>query len=189
MDTDQVTSKVFFISDTHFGHERMVDQNRPFVDIGKMDKQLIDNWNKVIGEDDTVWHLGDFSAYRDGRLENLFWRLNGKKYLVVGNHDEENEAILELPWEETPVLHKDIWVGKDNFFLCHYPMRSWKNVVKGAINLHGHTHGFLNNTRQSMDVGGDACQFHPVGIEDIHRILRKSNKHPEGLPIKDKKVS
>lgn len=187
MITIEPQPKIFFTSDTHFGHERMVDNQRPFADIGKMDRQLIDNWNKIIGPDDEIWHLGDFSAYRDGRLESVFFRLNGKKHLIIGNHDEENEAIFDLPWEEAPVLQKDIWVDDDNFFLCHYPMRSWKNSVRGSVNLHGHTHGHLPNTRLTMDVGVDPCGFFPVTIDDIHRSLRQSKMYPDGHPIKVKK--
>ena len=54
-------SGVFFTSDTHFGHENILKFcNRPFSSIEDHDLALINNWNSVIGNDDTVFHLGDF---------------------------------------------------------------------------------------------------------------------------------
>ena len=47
------------ISDTHFGDERILRyENRPFSSVEEMDKAIIENWNQVVGEEDTVFHLG-----------------------------------------------------------------------------------------------------------------------------------
>ena len=49
--------KVFMISDTHFGDERILRyENRPFSSVEEMDKAIIENWNQVVGEEDTEHH-------------------------------------------------------------------------------------------------------------------------------------
>ena len=54
--------KVFFTSDTHFNHTNIIQYcQRPFKSTDEMNEAMIDNWNSVVGEDDTVFHLGDFS--------------------------------------------------------------------------------------------------------------------------------
>lgn len=55
-------SKVFFTSDHHFGHKLIIDfESRPFSGVEEMNRTMIENWNSVVGEGDTVFHLGDFS--------------------------------------------------------------------------------------------------------------------------------
>ena len=84
------------ISDNHFFYERMIDREpirRVYRDLGfeSQDEMMVHFWNAVIGEDDFVLHLGDF-AWRDSSekmMEELLDRLNGKIFIIVGNHDRE----------------------------------------------------------------------------------------------------
>ena len=81
-------SKVYVISDTHFGHANIIKYcDRPFNDADQMDSMLIKNWNEIITPDDIVWHLGDFALKNKEKTINYFRRLNGRKMLVLGNHD------------------------------------------------------------------------------------------------------
>ena len=53
---------IFFTSDTHFGHAKIIEYlNRPFATAEEMDEQLAVRWNEIVGEKDTVYHLGDFT--------------------------------------------------------------------------------------------------------------------------------
>ena len=53
---------IYLISDTHFYHKSIIPYcKRPFSSIEDMNKKLIDNWNSIITENDTVYFLGDFS--------------------------------------------------------------------------------------------------------------------------------
>ena len=97
--------KVFFTSDTHFGHKNIIKYcNRPFSDIDEMNKVLINNWNKVVSEGDIVFHLGDFAFGGFPLWESIRSRLNGSIYLIRGNHDFkqnlQNKERLERMFEK-----------------------------------------------------------------------------------------
>jgi calcineurin-like phosphoesterase family protein len=165
---------IFFTSDSHFGHARIIPLcKRPFTDVTAMDEAMVRRWNEVVARDDEVWHLGDFSAYGDGRAEGVFWRLNGRKSLIVGNHDEENDIVMALPWERVD-KHALVHVNGEPVFLCHYPMMSWPKITKGAIHLYGHMHGRFAGTRSAADMGVDVWDFRPQPLDAIKRRLKSS---------------
>ncbi len=147
----------FFTADTHFGHAKVIAlSGRPFADVSAMNEAMISAWNQVVGTDDEIWHLGDF-AYGEGRwLDELWWRLNGVKHLVIGNHDADNLGVLTLPWATPPTHLAEASVNGTKVVMCHYPLRSWQGVGKGAIHLFGHMHGRLSGNSLSCDVGVDA---------------------------------
>jgi calcineurin-like phosphoesterase family protein len=144
-----------------------------------MDAAMIARWNEVVGDDDDGWILGDFCAYRDGRLEEVFWRLRGRKHLVLGNHDEELPSIMDLPWDSPPEKHLLIHVEGEPVFLCHYPMLSWPKAQKGAVHLFGHMHGCVPGDTRMLDVGVDVWDYRPVTMTEIHRRLRTLKPHKE----------
>lgn len=81
----------FFTSDTHFGHANIINLcNRPFKDVNHMNDMLVENWNSVVSDDDTVFHLGDFALGGSAVWSNVLSRLKGKIYLILGNHDRKN---------------------------------------------------------------------------------------------------
>ncbi|MBQ3421921.1 MAG: phosphoesterase, partial [Romboutsia sp.] len=56
-----------------------------------MNEKLIANWNAKVKPEDIVYHLGDF-AFRGAnmnldRIIEFYNRLNGKKILIIVNHD------------------------------------------------------------------------------------------------------
>ena len=80
---------IYYTADTHFGHKSIIDMcKRPFKTIHQMDRALIERWNERVGHEDTVYHLGDvaFGPVSEGR--KYFDLLNGKKHLIVGNHED-----------------------------------------------------------------------------------------------------
>lgn len=170
--------RTFFISDTHFGHANIIRYcNRPFSSVAEMDETMIANWNAVVGIDDDVHIDGDFCSYRDGRAAAVFYRLNGRKHLTRGNHDEENDAVLALPWESVDKL-RDIVVDRQRVTLSHYPLVTWYKASKGAVHLFGHMHGRLRGTQQSIDVGVDVFGFRPVTLQEAMRAMRKNPPMP-----------
>lgn len=83
----------FFTSDTHFGHANIINLcKRPFKDVNHMNDMLVENWNNVVTDDDTVFHLGDFAFGGSDVWNKVLSRLRGKIYLILGNH----EIVLNL---------------------------------------------------------------------------------------------
>lgn len=79
---------IFFTSDLHFGHKNIIKFcNRPWDTTEEMDEALIANWNSVVGDNDIVFDLGDFAFATNRRWKDILERLNGRHYLILGNHE------------------------------------------------------------------------------------------------------
>ncbi|WP_067458364.1 metallophosphoesterase family protein [Devosia elaeis] len=166
----------FFTADHHFGHANIIKMcDRPYDNITAHDMGLVENWNAVVGPDDEVWHLGDF-AYRASPkwTRRLFEMLNGTKRLIVGNHDFKGET-LKLPWKSIDQLTETVVDGQ-TLVLCHYSLRVWRNMRRGAVQLYGHSHGNLPGTAQSIDVGVDVMGYAPVTWPQIKQRLELQPK-------------
>lgn len=155
----------FFTADTHFGHGACrALYRRPFPDTAAMDRALLDNWNQAVGPGDTVWHLGDF-AVGHRAPGALLDALHGAKHLVAGNNDPP--ATRALPgWAAVHDL-AEIEADGRRAVLCHYALRSWNGQARGAVNLHGHSHGRLKPLPRQFDVGVDARLFRPVTLAQV----------------------
>lgn len=171
---------VFFTADTHFNHEAIIGHcNRAYRSVAEMNEALVARWNEVVlRENDEVWVLGDFGFVRKDAedLLAIFWRLRGRKYLVVGNHDEKNPQVLRLPWEKLTYLHT---FKKDGVRaeLCHYPMESWNQSHHGALHFHGHSHGTMGKRPRRFDVGWDVWG-RPVEFEVLVELAAKETFIP-----------
>lgn len=156
-------TRKYYTSDTHFHHPRILAMSgRPFNDIAEHDETLIRNWNAVVGPDDLVFHLGDF-AFGLGdvaRVRELFFRLNGRKRLVIGNHDvnkkgDLHRGLTDLPWDARPTPACETMDEGKRIYLCHYASRVWPGAHHGAYHFYGHSHGKLPGIGLSRDVGVD----------------------------------
>ena len=158
---------IFFTSDTHFGDHRVLNiGKRPFADVARMDAALVANWNDAVGPEDEVWHLGDV-ARRAVDVPALLERLNGTIHLVRGNNDPP--ATLAAAGWASVADYAEIMVAGVSLVLCHYPFRSWNGQGRGALDLHGHSHGRLKPMPRQFDVGVDARGFRPVTLDDLIR--------------------
>lgn len=154
---------LFFTSDTHFGDHRVLNiGKRPFASVAEMDEALIDGWNARVRPEDEVWHLGDFCR---GDAGKLLARLNGIKHLVAGNNDPD--ATRAATGWTSVADYRETEVDGRLLVLCHYPFRSWRGMSKGAVNLHGHSHGRLKPVLRQFDVGVDARAFVPVMLSEL----------------------
>ena len=116
-------SKLFFTSDTHFGHFNITKLcNRPYSFRKEMDECLIENWNKVVPEDGIVIHCGDFMLpHKVGYKEYSKYinKLNGTIYLTRGNHDRIDLGNYDNKLIVTDCMY--IQVEKTTIYAQHYP--------------------------------------------------------------------
>lgn len=190
-------SNVFFTSDTHFGHARIIELcDRPFKDVSHMNAEIIRRWNSVVDSDDIVFHLGDVALGPIDESLSLVSQLNGYKILVNGNHDRPfmkfGKAAFDEWLERYGEVFQEVIVGnlqiplnEHMVTLSHFPhsgdshgeerYREWRPADEGVI-IHGHTHSderlsrTLNGNLQ-IHVGQDAWNFTPVSKEVILGII------------------
>jgi calcineurin-like phosphoesterase family protein len=170
--------KVFFTSDPHFGHKNIIRFcNRPYEDLDEMHKDMIERWNNTVPKDGIVFILGDVAFHMSkNKIKDILNQLNGKKYLIMGNHDRLDSLPLEC-FEHISMMDqiviKNINIdGESEYITCilsHYPLMRWAGVTRGVISLHGHEHGNIPNKEymfNQMDVGWDTFG-QPYSWQDI----------------------
>jgi len=162
---------IWLISDTHFYHENIIKYcGRPFKSAAEMNSAMIGNWNRVVSDDDIVYHLGDFTMapYEEGvpykdRYEkvanSLLDILKGKKYLIRGNHDPRGGILQKCHWED---CYRELELN--GFLLSHRPKESH------VPNIHGHVHDqmpfwYLENNIDKFNVSADMIGFTPINFE------------------------
>ena len=163
---------IWFTADLHLGHEDVIaKRHRPFADVREMNEALIENYNRRVAPDDTVYILGDLCHKVSLEEANaLIARLNGHKILLAGNHDlDYDPALFE---ERHDFLMRD-FEGR-RFVMIHYALMDWPKRKRGGIHLHGHLHesrayNEANRARGLFryDVGVDANDLRPVSLEEI----------------------
>ena len=187
--------KVWLCSDSHYGHKNIcrgvtswrlpdgripIEKTRDFDTIEQMNEAIVDGINSVVGQDDVLIHLGDFSFGGFENIQKFRDRIICKEiHLILGNHDthiENNKGDVQELF--TSVNHYTRLLYKNKtFVLSHFPISSWDSLNKGHIHLHGHVH-LPTNLRfgkgKKMDVGMDG---HPTfGVYDMDDIIRIMDK-------------
>ncbi|MEN3142342.1 hypothetical protein ABDF71_10030 [Ochrobactrum sp. WV_118_8] len=151
----------FYMADTHFGHEAIIGLcNRPFNSIREMDDYMVDAWNSAVRPTDIIYHLGDFCFGSAAYAKHIFRRLNGRKILILGNHDVDRNGnalqhLLDLSWDQEPTHALVTSDSGERIFLSHYAHRVWPSSNRGSVHFYGHSHGKLDAVGMSRDVGCD----------------------------------
>lgn len=152
-----------------------------------MDQVLIDNINNMVGENDILWHLGDFAlpGKRDyiNKCTEYRKRIKCKNVnLIIGNHDKP-EKIYHL-FQENYDYHNLRLDHLPMIALFHYPILAWNKHHRGAIHLYGHEHAGIEDWfdqllpgRKCMDVGVDNAyrltgEYRPFSLEEILNYMK-----------------
>ena len=182
---------VYFIADTHFFHENIIKlANRPFSSVEKMNQKLIENWNRKIKGNDTVYILGDmfFRCKESENIENILSQLNGKKHLIIGNHDSSWMDKVNLNKHFVEVTDFKVTTnGEYAVTLCHYPLLTWKHESKSYM-IHGHIHAnttddffpLICKRERVLNAGIDINNFEPCTLEELIRnnnIFKEQHKN------------
>lgn len=190
---------VWLTSDTHLAHEKIVRlSNRPFGTVEEMTEAIVERWNRVVRPDDQVWHLGDVGMGKLAGFAPVLRRLNGRKHLITGNHDEvwpgHREAYrVQRAWLEhfdTVQAYGRRRIAGMDVLLSHFPYRGsgdhtpeerypeYRFPDMGAWLVHGHVHGLWAQRGRQINVGVDVRDFTPVSLDEIAHMMATA---PEGV--------
>ena len=161
---------IYVIADTHFNDNSIIKfTGRPFCDAEEMEYVIMQNWNKTVKLDDTVFVLGDFfkktnskSVYILDILENL----NGTKHLILGNHDREiSEDIGFWRVHGFDEIYKYPIIIDNFYILSHEPL--FINSSMPYVNIHGHIHEKNYDHPQYVNVSVEQIDYTPVSLDSI----------------------
>ena len=188
--------KLWFTSDTHYNHANICSATtkwsdsvtcREFKSLEHMNSTLVGNINEVVGQDDILFHLGDWSFGGFDQIELFRNQIICRNvHIITGNHDHHIENDKEGCQSLFSSVNKYLNLivkfpnsegGYDNvrFALMHFPIASWDNMARGAIHLHGHVH-FEPNIRigmgRMMDVGVDGNGLYPIEMSEVLSLMK-----------------
>ena len=167
-------TKLFVTSDLHFGHANVIkfcpETRGMFASSEEMNEGMIDQWNKTVSTEDTVYILGDVAFTSATEACKIISQLNGNKILIEGNHDYKNlrDRMFRSQFSEIHKLYELVY-NKNRIVMCHYPLASWNQCHRGSIMLHGHLHGKPSGLEQYRikDVGYDSTGKVVSLLDDI----------------------
>jgi calcineurin-like phosphoesterase family protein len=153
-----------------------------------MNEALVRKINMVVGLNDTLYHLGDWSFGGVESISAFRARLNcANIHLVLGNHDHYQHKAPEKFMKGAGFTtfdsighYREIVINKQEIVLFHYGLRVWNNQARGSWHLYGHSHGNLPQlTNKSMDVGVDNLAHlgvcGPWSMDEIADMFRTHN--------------
>lgn len=157
--------RIWIISDTHFNHKNIIEYcNRPFKDVEEMNKEMIKRWNNTVKKEDIVWHLGDFAMGDKEQVASIVNQLNGRIFLVMGNHDNHTikwyyECGFERVYDRPVIIN-------DYFILSHHPRTVGANLYGY---LYGHVHNdeiYKDYTSNSFCVCAERINYTPILLDE-----------------------
>lgn len=176
---------MYFSSLTHiFGHSNILTFTnndgsllRPgFADVEEMNEHMVEQWNKVVGVNDKVYHLGDVAMGKRG-LE-FIRRCNGNKVLIKGNHDKEKLSLYAELFKDVRGSHQ-----MDGILMTHIPVHP-NSLVRWPVNVHGHLHSNVvtkteydlswSGSKQVPDpryvcVSVEQINYTPISLEELRK--------------------
>lgn len=173
----------FWISDTHFSHKNIVrgtsdwgnkeKSTRPFQTIPEHDEAILDAINSVVGVNDVLWHLGDWSF---GGVQNIVKFRNlircQNVMLIHGNHDytlrKSYRNLFTWSGDFRQINHEG-----QRIVMCHYAMQVWEDNHRGTWMLHGHSHNNLDHTNDGkiLDVCPEGHDYKPWSFAQLQEHM------------------
>ena len=181
---------IYYTADVHFGHAKVLQfDGRPFETIEEHDRFIIERWNAKVTPEDQVYIVGDFCVYSKEKSGYYLEQLNGRKYLIKGNHDsdllKDPDAMSRFELVENICFIKD---REYRIALCHFPLVEWHQYYRGAWHIYGHIHStrerafqFLRDEEKALNAGIMINHYEPVTMEELianNRIFKQSDEDP-----------
>lgn len=161
-------SKIYVCSDLHLGHSNIIKYcNRPYDNIEEMDNILIDNWNSVVNEDDTVFFLGDFCLGNREKIISYGNRLKGNKILIMGNHDRSSKTVYkEAGFSQ--IYKEEVVMRFDEYDMTiHFSHHRKSNEDTHYFNLYGHQHDRPTDDDNHRCVCIELLNYKPYPLDKI----------------------
>ena len=178
-------SNIYVTSDTHFGHSKnFLYEPRGFKNIYDHDNAIIKNWNEIVQPEDDVYLLGDVMLNDNDYGLSCLKQLKGQIHIIRGNHcTDARIALYKECWNVVEVCDaKWLKIGKQSFFLSHYPCLTDnhdddKPLNRRVISLCGHIHTSNKwhdwNNGLIYHVEMDAHNCTPVSAEQIINDIKE----------------
>lgn len=153
---------VYVIADLHLGHSNLAVE-RGFSTVEEHDNLIIDNWNKIITKNDTVWILGDITMEKD-LYEQYLPKLKGMKNVILGNHDMPQHIPSMLKYVNKIAGMFDYKEGT----LTHCPIHPMElNKGRFKFNIHGHIHEEKIDDDRYICVSVEHTNYTPVLLSSL----------------------
>lgn len=169
---------IYVTSDLHFCHDKpFLYESRGFASIEEHDTAIINNWNRMITDNDIVYCLGDEVLTNTEEGIKKLKRLKGTLHIIRGNHDSDNRA-QQYEWlrhVESVSWANVIRYNKFNFYMSHFPTIVNPEHNRTFFNLCGHVHTkdrWLDWDKGCYHVEMDAHDCKPVSIEEIIKDIK-----------------
>lgn len=165
--------ETWLISDTHFGHKNILnfkkedgENLRSFSSMEEMDEIMVTNWNSVVKPDDKVYHIGDIAFNNFTYIQSIFNRLNGRKVLIKGNHDNWFKL------SQYSQLFYDIraYHVLDNILLAHIPIHPL-SLERWRGQVHGHLHSSSVPDPKYFNVSVERINYTPINFHDVRKYF------------------
>ena len=176
----------FFTSDTHFDDPHSLKYfNRPFQSVNEMNAIMVEKWNSLVTDQDTVYHLGDFTLDDIYHFRKWASQLHGHIKILPGSHDDpwlkdfvSNDKIkVVAPLVSLEFPEITVGTSPQVIVLCHYSMQVWDRSNQGSWHLFGHSHGNLKGIGLSFDVGVDCTEFMPLSLQKVASHMAKLRQY------------
>jgi len=161
---------IYVISDTHWNHKNIIQYaERPFKNVHEMNEFMIANWNKKVGKNDIVLHLGDFALGKKNELLAVKDRLNGHILLINGSHDRD---VLKIKDDKFVIVEGTLKLG--HIIFSHEPL-STKEIPVGFINVHGHIHN--KDSYNGLNVSVEKTDYRPISLDELQLRILQLNRN------------
>lgn len=137
-----------------------------------MTEKLIKNWNSVVGTNDIVYVDGDFALCGKQKIIEIGKQLNGRKRLILGNHDQASVNTYREAGFEFVYIHPIIL--DDFFIVSHAPLVGISENYPFA-NIFAHVHDdptYKDCSCRSFCVSAERINYTPIWFEDIKKYMK-----------------
>lgn len=173
---------IYFIGDTHFFHKNIINYcQRPFKTVEQMNDFIVNRWNSVVSKHDIVYVVGDFALCGKDRIIEITKRLNGRKRLVLGNHDGASvstyfEAGFERVYDHPIII--------DDFFIVSHEPCTLITEKSLYANIYAHVHNssaYKDASPRTFCVSAErkTMQYTPISFDEIKNTMLELEQETE----------